>query len=378
MKKLLYRKLFIDYMSFFFLALIISTLIIWIFQAVNFLDIMIEDGRDYDVYISYALLNFPKILSRLLPFVLFFSIYFILTRYEQNNELIIFWNFGVNKVQFVNFILKLSIFLLVIQVFLTNIIVPKSLNKARSFLSNSNIDFVGNFIKPKRFNDTIKGVTIYSEKNDEDGFLYNLYIKKNIDNGFELTYAKKGIFTKKNSAPVLILYDGETTRNINQKLTNFNFSKSDFLLANLDANTVTHPKTQQMNTMDILLCVSRLYKVTGAISLFNNKKKQIINCSTDNKLVLLKELYKRLIVPFYIPILMLIPYLLIFTSKEKSNYSKIKLTAFFTGILIIIFSEGVIRFVSEELFRNFYILFSPFFIFFIFYLSFIFRLNSKT
>ncbi len=378
MKKLLYRKLFIDYMSFFILALIISTLIIWIFQAVNFLDIMIEDGRDYDVYISYALLNFPKILSRLLPFVLFFSIYFILTRYEQNNELIIFWNFGVNKVQFVNFILKLSIFLLVIQVFLTNIIVPKSLNKARSFLSNSNIDFVGNFIKPKRFNDTIKGVTIYSEKNDEDGFLYNLYIKKNIDNGFELTYAKKGIFTKKNSAPVLILYDGETTRNINQKLTNFNFSKSDFLLANLDANTVTHPKTQQMNTMDILLCVSRLYKITSAISLFNNKKKQIINCSTDNKLVLLKELYKRLIVPFYIPILMLIPYLLIFTSKEKSNYSKIKLTAFFTGILIIIFSEGVIRFVSEELFRNFYILFSPFFIFSIFYLSFIFRLNSKT
>ncbi len=378
MKKLLYRKLFIDYMSFFILALIISTLIIWIFQAVNFLDIMIEDGRDYDVYISYALLNFPKILSRLLPFVLFFSIYFILTRYEQNNELIIFWNFGVNKIQFVNFILKLSIFLLLIQVFLTNIIVPKSLNKARSFLSNSNIDFVGNFIKPKRFNDTIKGVTIYSEKNDADGFLYNLYIKKNIDNGFELTYAKKGIFTNQNAVPVLILYDGETTRNVNQKLTNFNFSKSDFLLANLDANTVTHPKTQQMNTMDILLCVSRLYKLSDAILLFNNKKKQIINCSTDNKLVLLKELYKRLIVPFYIPILMLIPYILIFTSKERSNYSKIKLTAFFTGILIIIFSEGVIRFVSEELFKNFYILFSPFFIFCVFYLSFIFRLNSKT
>ena len=378
MKKLLYRKLFIDYMSFFILALIISTLIIWIFQAVNFLDIMIEDGRDYDVYISYALLNFPKILSRLLPFVLFFSIYFILTRYEQNNELIIFWNFGVNKIQFVNFILKLSIFLLLIQVFLTNIIVPKSLNKARSFLSNSNIDFVGNFIKPKRFNDTIKGVTIYSERNDADGFLYNLYIKKNIDNGFELTYAKKGIFTNQNAVPVLILYDGETTRNVNQKLTNFNFSKSDFLLANLDANTVTHPKTQQMNTMDILLCVSRLYKLSDAILLFNNKKKQIINCSTDNKLVLLKELYKRLIVPFYIPILMLIPYILIFTSKERSNYSKIKLTAFFTGILIIIFSEGVIRFVSEELFKNFYILFSPFFIFCVFYLSFIFRLNSKT
>ena len=106
MKKLLYRKLFIDYISFFLLALIISSLIIWIFQAVNFLDIMIEDGREYKVYINYALLNFPKILSRLLPFILFFSIYFILTKYEHSNELIIFWNFGVNKIHFTNFIIK--------------------------------------------------------------------------------------------------------------------------------------------------------------------------------------------------------------------------------------------------------------------------------
>ena len=63
-------------MSFFILALILSSLIIWIFQAVNFLDIMIEDGREYNIYIGYALLNFPKILSELLPFVLFL-VYFL-------------------------------------------------------------------------------------------------------------------------------------------------------------------------------------------------------------------------------------------------------------------------------------------------------------
>ena len=377
MKKLLYRKLFIDYISFFLLALIISSLIIWIFQAVNFLDIMIEDGREYKVYINYALLNFPKILSRLLPFILFFSIYFILTKYEHSNELIIFWNFGVNKIHFTNFIIKLSVLIFIFQIILTNIVVPKSQDKARSFLSNSNIDFVGNFIKPKRFNDTIKGVTIYSEKTDTNGFLYNLYIKKNIKNGFELTYAKKGIFRDKNSIPVLILFEGETTKNINDKITNFNFSKSDFYLANLDSNTVTHPKTQQMNTIDILLCTSRLYKLNST-SLFKNSQKKIINCSIDNKLVLLKELYKRLIVPFYIPILMLIPYMLLLSSKEKNNYTRFKFTAFLSGVLIIIFSEGVIRFVSEELLKNLYILISPFLIFLLFYIFLINRFYSKT
>jgi len=376
MKKLLYRKLFKDYMSFFFIALFSSSLIIWIFQAVNFLDIMVEDGREYKVYIQYAVLNFPKIASKLLPFVLFFSIYFVLSKYETNNELIIFWNFGENKIKFVNFIIKTSFLLLILQILLTSIIVPKSQDQARSFLRNSNIDFIGNFIKPKRFNDTLKGVTIYSERKDVNGVMHNLYIKKNISDGFELTYSKKGVFEKKNNVPILILYQGETIRSKNNKITNFNFSKSDFLLANLDANTITQQKNQEMDTMDLIMCISKLYKFS-INSFFKNQKKEITNCFISNRLNLLKELYKRLFVPFYIPLLMLVPYFLILSSKEKNNYSKLKLTTFFTGILIIIFSEGIIRFVSNDLLNNLYIFIAPSFIFLLFYSIFFYKLNYK-
>ena len=178
MKKILFRKLLLDYMSFFLIALFSSSIIIWVFQAVNFLDIMIEDGRDYIVYINYSLLNFPKIISKLFPFVIFFSLFYVTLKYEANNELMIFWNFGINKIQLINFIFKISIFLLFIQIILTSIIVPKSQDLARSFLRTSTISFYDNFIKPQKFNDTIKGVTIYSGKKDKDGNLYNLYIKK--------------------------------------------------------------------------------------------------------------------------------------------------------------------------------------------------------
>ena len=128
MKKILFRKLLIDYMSFFVIALFSSSIIIWVFQAVNYLDIMIEDGRDYLVYINYTLLNFPKILSKLFPFVLFFSLFYVTIKYENNNELIIFWNFGVNKITLVNFIIKSSIVLMLIQIILSSVIVPKSLD----------------------------------------------------------------------------------------------------------------------------------------------------------------------------------------------------------------------------------------------------------
>ena len=375
MKKLIYRKLLKDYMSFFFIALISSSLIIWVFQAVNFLDIMIEDGREYTVYINYSLLNFPKIISRLFPFVLFFSIFYILSKYELNNELLIFWNFGENKIKFINFILFISIFLLLIQILLTSLIVPTSQDKARSFLRNSNINFLGNFIKPKRFNDTIDGVTIYAESKDINGNLYNLYIKKDLDIGFEITYANKGKFEDNMGLPILILYNGETIRNRENKITNFKFSKSDFLLKNLKANTITQQKNQEMETLEVLSCVSYLYKLK--LKLFSKDVNEITNCTDNNKIDMLKEIYKRLLVPFYIPILMLIPYLLVLSSKEKTNYSKLKIITFLLGTMIIIFSEGIIKFVSKELIDNLFIFLSPFIIFLFLYFTFIFKLNLK-
>ena len=96
MEKILFRKLLSDYLIFFSIALFSAAIVIWVFQAVNYLDIMVDDGRDYLVYISFSLLNFPKIISKIFPFILFFSLYFVTNKYELNNELIIFWNYGIN------------------------------------------------------------------------------------------------------------------------------------------------------------------------------------------------------------------------------------------------------------------------------------------
>ena len=192
--KILFRKLIINYLIFIFLGLILTGIVIWIFQAVNFLDIIIEDGRDYLVYIKFSLLNFPKIISKIFLFILFFSIFYVTFKYEEKNELIIFWNFGINKIQIINLILKFSIFLLFFQIFLNSIVVPYAQDKARSYLRTSTVNFLDNFIKPKKFNDTIKGLTIYAEKKDKNDTLHNIYLKKELDkNDFQIIYQKRKI-----------------------------------------------------------------------------------------------------------------------------------------------------------------------------------------
>ena len=149
MKNILFRKLLLDCNIFFLISLVSASLIIWIFQAVNFLDIIVEDGRDFIVYLSYSLLNLPKIISKIIPFAAFFSFYYVINRYEVNNELIIFWNFGVHKIELINFLLKFSLLLMIFQIILTTLLVPMSQSKSRSLIKNSSVDFFESFIKPK-------------------------------------------------------------------------------------------------------------------------------------------------------------------------------------------------------------------------------------
>ena len=369
MKKILFRKLLFDYSLFFLIALISASIIVWVFQAVNFLDIMIEDGRDYIVYVNYSLLNFPKIVSKLIPFVIFFSLFYVTLKYENSNELMIFWNFGINKIQVINFIFKFSLIFMLIQIFLTSLIVPKSQDVARSFLRNSTVNFLGNFVKPQKFNDTIKGVTIFSDKKNTDGSLENIYIKREMGKeDIQITYAKKGIFKDDGNFPILVLYNGETITQKNDKITIFNFSKSDFSLKNTKTNTTTYKKTQELSTLNLIKCVFHLKQLKSKT--IENNNFQIENCSIKNINNIFKELYKRLIIPTYIPILMLIPLLLITSSKENLNFSKVRHITFLSGLIIVIISESTIRFITESLLKNYMISLMPLLFLILIYLIF--------
>lgn len=373
MKKILFNKLLTDCLIFFFITLFFTSIIIWVFQAVNYLDIMIEDGRDYLVYLKFTILIFPKIVSKILPFVFFLSFVYVITKYELNNELVIFWNYGVNKIIVVNYFFKFSIILTIFQIFLNSIVVPASQDQARSYLRTSNINFLENFIKPKKFNDTVKDLTIYSDSKDENGGFTNIYIKKGRGfSDFQTTYAKKGIFKTIGNKKNFELYNGETISVVKGKITNFKFLKSNFSLNDLKTNTITHRKTQEVSTLNLILCFKNIYK-RKSIDL--SKKLKIENCKTENINNIMKEFHKRMVIPFYIPVLMLLTLLLIIESKENINYLKFRLVVFLIGILTIIISEMTLRFVNDNLINNLGLLFLPFALITILYSFFKYKYN---
>ena len=349
MKKILFRKLLYDCLIFFTITLFSSSLIIWVFQAVNFLDIIVEDGRNYLVYLNFSLLNFPKVITKLVPFILFLSFLYIIGKYELKNELIIFWNFGINKIELINFFIKFSFFIMLIQIFLTAAIVPKSQDLARSFLRSSSINYLENFIKPRIFNDAVKGLTIYSNSKDEFGNLKEIYLKKGSGENFQITFAKEGRFKQIGKNQFLELNFGETISVINDRITNFKFKKTDFNLSNFEDNTTTYKKTQEVATIDLIKCYHNLMNFS---TLKIDKNFDVENCRIDNVDNIIKELYKRIIIPLYIPVLILVSLLLIFKSKENINYPRYRILIFLIGFTTIILSEMTIRLINADLTKN--------------------------
>ena len=259
-----------------------------------------------------------------------------------------------------------------IQIILLSLVVPKSQEIARSQLRSSDVDYFEGLIKPKKFNDTIKGLTIFAEEKNIDGEFKNIYIKKNSsDNNFQITFAKKGIFELKGDKRVLVLYDGQTLNNNGDNITNFNFSKSDFGLSNMDSHLVQYPKFKELQTVTLMNCL---------LSILNVKKFNQTYCLNNNPKEVYKELFKRLVSPLYLPVLTLISLLLILTSKENIKYTKNKYMAFFIGFGMIILSESSMGYITNNLIKNISISILPIFLTFTTYVIFIYKLklfNSK-
>ena len=127
----------------------------------------------------------------------------------------------------------------------------------------------------------------------------------------------------------------------------------------------------EQSTISLVKCV---------LSVLNIKKYDVLNCNKNNPRSTYKELFKRLIGPFYLPLLILISLLLILTSKENLKYNKNKYLVFFIGFVIIVLSESSLGYITNNLVKNISISLLPIFLLSITYLIFIYKLklfNSK-
>ena len=369
MEKLIFRKLYTNINLFFLISTISISLIIWITQAVNFLDLVSEDGHALKIYFMYTLYNFPKIISRILLFIFFISLFYVLLKYEEKNELLLFWINGIGKKEFARKLIKFSLIYLLLQLILSSIIVPYSNNKAKSFVRQSNVDYLGSIITEQKFTDAVKDLTIFIGKK-ENNLLYDVFLKDRLsENKFQIVSAKEGEITNYDNKNYLILYNGKIVDHDSGSINNFSFEKTQINLSKYMSKTVLYPKIQEANLKDLVYCFKDKLLINKLNLSF--EKPKFVKCNNEVLNEIYREILKRLYLPIYIPLLALIASIIVLKSKDYWQYSSFKFFLFINGFLTISLSEISIRYAGENKFSTIIFFTLPFFLFLInyFYLS---------
>jgi len=339
MKKTIYKYFFYEFVIYFTVTLFALAAVVWTVQAVNYLDLVTEDGHAFITYFYYSLLTLSKVLTKLIPFCFLTAIILTIIKFERDNELIVLWTSGLNKIHIVNLIFRISVLVMLLQLLLTNIFNPTLLNFSRTLLKNSQLQFIPSLLKEKQFNDAVDGLTIFIEKKDENQIYKNIFIRddgkilsKIASSSSSTIFAKSGHMSEDEKN--LILYNGNIQKlNDDGDVNIIQFQKTTLNLSGISTKSISEPKMQETPTMQILRCLAH-----------NNIVRH--NCSDSKKSMMDTkiEINKRFGMPMYIPLISLISCFLLTSRKDKKMFYLNKYIYFFIGVLILVLSEILVRY----------------------------------
>ena len=364
-KNKIYNYFFNEILKNFITILFTFTAIAWVVRAVNFLDLMVEDGYGSIIYFKYTLLNITTIASRFVPLSFLLSLTISIVKFERQQELLILWTTGLAKIKIVNIFLLIGVFVTFFQLLLTLIINPFLLNKSRYLLSSEEMLEVNTVLKSNDFSDSFKDITFYIDKKNTNNELINIFIK---DESGSLNTIIDEVGEKKNSTIIaekgfvdnqkLILFNGMIqTLNEKKEIQNILFEKTELSLVNLSTSTIKQPKIQETSSNILLKCY-----------LNTDDSENIFNCNKDSKKEVVQNLSRRLAAPLYIPLTSVITSFLLIYKKEKTYNFIRKYILFILSFLILILSEIFLKYtgLNTSIATSYFI--APLVITFLFYI----------
>jgi len=338
MNKRIYTYLSYEFLRYFAATLFALSAIVWAVQAVNYLDLITEDGHALGVYFLYSILTLSKVLTKLIPFCFLIATIWTISKLEKDNELMALWTLGLNKMYVVNHLFRVSLIVMAFQLILTTSLNPTLLNLSRDVIKNSELKFVSSMFREKEFNDTVEGLTLFIHKKNKDKTFTNVFIRdqstilSSVGTKSSTIIAKSGYIT--DDEKYLVLLNGNIQKlNTEGDVNIINFEKTTLNLVGLSTKSISQPKMQETSTLKIIKCLQ-------------GKNINMHNCNPTKitSMNIKIEFNKRFGMPIFIPLISLVCCFLLAYRKDKKNYKFNKYIYSFFGILILVTAEMSVRY----------------------------------
>ncbi len=329
-KNKLFRYFSYELLKSFVVILVTLSFIIWFNQAARYLDLVTENGNPISIYLIFVTFQFPKIFTQLFLFSLLVSMFYAISKLDNDNELNVYWLSGVDEKQLKYMLFKVCLIIFSIYYALYLFLSPMLSVKGRAILASSSFSIANSLMKEKNFNTPLQGITVYVDKNNKKGILENIFIyeKKKI------IFASKGKIIKDDEFSYLELTGGILQEKDNDKINNIKFEKMTFDFSEFESLSTTYPKLSERDIFWLL-----------------NKYKEQKKTNTELKYIIdvKEEIYKRLVKPLYVFVIFFIGCCLISHRENKKNQKRnLKIMLFIIGVVILLMNESLIKFSARN------------------------------
>ena len=325
----------IEIIKSYFFVLATLSLLIWVTQSARLLYLVTDSGLSISTYSEYVFFLIPKSISQLMIISFLISLFLSIMKLQNNKELEIYWLSGISKQEIVFLVIKISLLLTFLALFFFMYLAPISSKQSRDLIANSEFSLVNALVKKNNFNSPLRGLTIFVNKNDNQGNLEKVYIFENN----KTIISKKGRVLNEGEKNFLELTDGVIhEKNAQNNITTIKFEKTLFDFTKYQSNITTHPKLQER---DIFWIVNEYKKTKNSNVLY--------------------EIHKRLFKPFFIPIIAILCCFTFYANNEKISSNKIKILIFSLSTFLIIFLEVLLNLSVVNVYFKYLLYCFPFF-----------------
>ncbi|MEL6112478.1 MAG: LptF/LptG family permease [Pseudomonadota bacterium] len=197
----------------FVLIIVVLTLVIWLTQSLQRIDILIENGSGFGLFLYLSLLIIPSLLVILIPFALFGAGVYALYRMHSDSEIAVIYAAGISRTRLAMPILLVTLFGALATLYVALDLSPRTYRILKQNVLTLRTDLAGNILRGGQFVTAINGFTIYVDEtsggNEFRGILINDYRNPNETRTY---MAERGALRETGAGPVLILVNGNVQR----------------------------------------------------------------------------------------------------------------------------------------------------------------------
>lgn len=193
----------------FVLALACTTLIVWLTQVLQRVDLLVDDGGTMTAFLSVTALLIPTLVGVIAPFALLGAVLYGFNELALDNELPVIGAAGGSRMRVARPVLALSV-LVTGLVFWVNVdLQPRSYRQLKETVQEVRSDLARAFIRTGVFSEVTSGITIYADEVRPGDQYLGLLIHDERDPEKAYTYtAESGVFTLTPLGPRLLLARG--------------------------------------------------------------------------------------------------------------------------------------------------------------------------